>query len=138
MKAKSFTLTELIIVIVIVGILVALGLPSYNRIKEKSLDREAKASLALIRAAEKIYKMEQGWYYPRPVNTQTTASVINTFLKLNLPESALPAPLWAISVNSATERVLATRAGIGSATYPRVWTINFSGEADPTCAGTCP
>lgn len=130
---KSFTLTELLVLIVIIGILVALALPNYLAIKEKSLNREAKASLALIRAAEKIYRLEQGFYYPY-LATATVAADINSFLKLSLPKTVNVN--WTIGLNStaAPEYGTATRSGAGG----RVWRIDFPVETDPTCSPAGP
>ena len=84
MKRKGFTLTEILVVVVIIATLAALAWPNYMAIKEKTLNREAKASLALIRAAEKIYKLEQGFYYPHPAgSTENDTSLINNYLKLS-------------------------------------------------------
>ncbi len=121
-------------VVLIIGILAALTFPNYTAIKEKSLNREAKASLALIRAAEKIYRLEEGSYYPLPAGIENVASVINSYLKLSLPEAVIPAPLWTISVNSnPVESASALRTGVGA--DGRTWQINFSGDTDPSCSG---
>ena len=133
-RKTGYTLVEILVVIVIVGTLAALAWPNYARIKEKSLNQEAKASLALIRAAEKIYRMEQGFYYPYHT-TESVASNINSFLKLSLPESANVN--WSISLNGnnpPTEHGNATRSGTG-ASDSRVWAIDFPGDTDPTCSG---
>ncbi len=131
-KRDGFTLIEVLVTLVIISTLVALTWPNYVAIKEKSLNREAKASLALIRAAEKIYKMEQGFYYPNSA-TENDVSQINSFLKLSLPASA--SVNWAVNLNSAGSAT-ATRNGSDG----RVWSINFPGEVDPTCSGgaACP
>lgn len=134
-RKKSFTLTELLVVIVAVGVLAALALPNYTATKEKVLDREAKASLALIRAAEKVYRMEHLVYFPAGNSTIVTSD-INSFLKVSLPENVTR--LWSISLNDTTTGfATATRVGLGA--DGRQWTINFSGETDP-CAGaaSCP
>lgn len=139
LKKKGFTLVEILIVVLIIGILGALAFPNYSAIKEKSLNREARASLALIRAAEKIYRLEEGFYYPFPAGIQNVASVINSYLKLSLPEAVVPPPLWTISVNSnPVEFASATRSGVGA--DGRIWQINLGGDTDPSCSGgtSCP
>jgi prepilin-type N-terminal cleavage/methylation domain-containing protein len=63
-KIAAFTLTEVLSALIIIAILAALALPQFNHAKERTLAREAKANLKLIDAAEKIYRMEEGFYYP--------------------------------------------------------------------------
>ena len=132
-EKKGFTLIEILVVIVIVGILAALTLPNYMAIKEKTLDREAKANLALIRAAEKIYKMEEGNYYPSS-GSISTIDVINTNLRLSLPNS-LPVTSrnWAYSLDNSSS------TGIGVATRSgRTWKLNAVSSSEvPACTGSC-
>jgi prepilin-type N-terminal cleavage/methylation domain-containing protein len=128
---KGYTLIEILVVLVIIGTLAALAWPNYMAIKEKSLNREAKANLALIRAAEKIYRMEQGFYYPHDGPT-SIISDINSFLKLSLPESI--GISWSISVDGPGEAADALRSGGGGADG-RTWSIDFPGEAEPGCTG---
>jgi prepilin-type N-terminal cleavage/methylation domain-containing protein len=133
LKIKAYTLVEIMVVLVIIGVLAALAWPNYMAIKEKTLNREAKASLALIRAAEKIYRMEQGFYFPRPAGTSSVISDINNYLKLSLPQSATVN--WSISVNSnPTEVATATRTSSDG----RVWQLNIPGDTDPVCTGGSP
>lgn len=116
----------------IIATLAALAWPNYMAIKEKTLNREAKASLALIRAAEKIYRLEQGFYYPY-LTTTSVASDINSYLKLSLPESASVS--WAVSLSSPdlnTGVATSTRVPAG-----RVWSHDFANE-DPTCSPSGP
>ena len=125
---KSFTLTELLVVIVIIGILAALGMPTYSAIKEKTLDREAKASLALIQAAEKIYKMETTFYYPYS-GSESNVDNINNNLKLSLPNPVS----WSYTVDGAAPNMTATRA-VGD----KVWELDFP-DSVPVCTGAdCP
>ena len=127
---KSFTLVELLVVVIIIGILAALALPGFGTSKERVLDKEAKASLALIQAAEKIYKMEASFYYPVSGNTNVVAN-INTYLRVDLPTSALS---WTYTVDTDNARATASRLPSGS----RVWTLTHTGST-ASCAGTdCP
>lgn len=60
MRKKGFTLLELIIVIVILGIMATLALVQYGRVVEKSRGAEAKAIIGAIRAEEAAIRMETG------------------------------------------------------------------------------
>ena len=59
-KSKGFTLVELIIVIVIVGILSIVAVPIYRGYTKKAIATEAKALLGSIATAEKVYYAEFG------------------------------------------------------------------------------
>jgi len=59
---KGFTLLELIVVIIIIGILATLGLTQYTAVVEKSRSAEAKAILGEVRTAQVAYKLEQSAY----------------------------------------------------------------------------
>lgn len=132
-RQTGFTLAEILVVLLVIGMLVALSLSAYNAIKEKTADREAKASLALIQVAESNYRMERGFYYPNLATTSIIAN-INNNLRLSLPVTS---PQWAISLDnrvSGSEFATATRLG-------RTWKIYFpKGSSEtPTCSGAgCP
>jgi prepilin-type N-terminal cleavage/methylation domain-containing protein len=130
MNKEGFTLIELLVVIIIIGILAALAMPGFGVSKERVLDKEAKANLALIQAAEKIYRMETGFYYPYSGSTNVI-STINEDLRLNLPTSETS---WTYDVDGDSEETTASRLPSSS----RVWTLTFTGST-PSCAGSeCP
>jgi Tfp pilus assembly protein PilE len=86
MNEKSVTFLELLIVIIIIGILATIGFVNYRGIKERTFDREAKAMLKLIQAAEKVYKLENvNFYYPYS-GSETDIASINSYLNLDLNE----------------------------------------------------
>jgi prepilin-type N-terminal cleavage/methylation domain-containing protein len=119
----AFTALELLVVIIIIGILATLSLPNLRKMKEKSYDNEAKATLKLIQAAEKIYYMQNGFYYP-PSGT-TTHSLLNNNLKVFLPTSGHLN--WNYSATAGTGAATASRAPSG-----RRWSIAIT-EEEATC-----
>ncbi|MCR4662521.1 MAG: prepilin-type N-terminal cleavage/methylation domain-containing protein [Endomicrobiaceae bacterium] len=57
-RAKGFTLVELVIVIVIVGILSIVAVPIYRGYTRKAMASEGKALLGTIQTAQKVYFAE--------------------------------------------------------------------------------
>lgn len=80
---RGFTLLELSVVMILVGILASLGMVNYTNIKEQALVKEAKANLKLIQAAERVYRMEDnsGSYF---TSTGSFGPVLTTQLNNNL------------------------------------------------------
>lgn len=62
MKKNGFTLTELIIVVISVGILASIAGTVMSGITNKAIKQEAYAALNLIRTAEKMYYIKYGAY----------------------------------------------------------------------------
>jgi len=129
------------VVIVIIGILVILALTQYGSYKETALDKEARANLKLMMAAERIYRMTAGGYYPMAGGTVTVMSDINKYLKLFL--STVSNRRWnylttSDNVTSAT-CVQATRNGADARTFRMRQTTNpATTDNDPVAGGSCP
>ena len=70
---KGFTLLELLIVVIIVGILASIAVPQFLNAVEKSRVAKAKANAGLIAHAEKMYHGEHDTY----VNITTAKSANN-------------------------------------------------------------
>ncbi len=58
----GFTLVELMIVVIIVGILAAVAIPMYQGATERAKASEAVAALGTIRGAMRVYFAEHGTY----------------------------------------------------------------------------
>lgn len=102
---KGFTLIELIVVVIVLGVLVAFAVPQYARSKEKALDNEAKGYLVLIQAAENLYKIENGSFYESSDHEE-----LNDKLSVSLPlEPTPPQKLkWIYKTNVSTTATPAT------------------------------
>ncbi len=124
---RGFTLLELIIVTIIIGILVTLGVGHYGSVKEKTLEKEAQANLELIIAAEKIYKMEKGSYY----NGTNTAD-LNSNLTLLLPAGS--SANWNYTTQASNANTHCAQAN--RTTSAVTWRMRTN-ETEPV-SGTCP
>ena len=62
MNSKGFTLIEVLIVVIIIGILASIGIPQYAASIEKAKGGEARAGLGHIQTGEKIYFAERETY----------------------------------------------------------------------------
>lgn len=83
---RGFTLLELIVVIIILGILATLGFTQYTKMIEKGRTSEAKMILGQLRTAEEAYKLEYGNYVAYsgassslPIDVPTACAVTHYF-----------------------------------------------------------
>ena len=97
--SKGFTLIEILIVVVVLGVMAGLAIPVYRNNVEQSKDDEAKVNLYAIYTAEKIYKANYGTYWGAAGNL--TIDTINQALHINL---AVPKyyPVFKITANATT------------------------------------
>ena len=134
----GFNLTELMIVVLIIGILAAIAVPSYVRTQERARVGEAIVALKLIRAGEEIYQGEYGGYYgPDTVaGNFTGAGSANTALRLDLNETD-----WDYAITAAdSSSFIATADRTGGGGYAScVYQVDETSN-DPTAqvAGNCP
>ena len=112
---KGFTLIELIVIMIVVGILASFAVPQFIVTKERALDREARSILSLIQAAEKICKMETAAYYPAAGST-SDIDAINTNLRLSLP-AASASSSWNYTIDSDAQQATAVRNKAGGRSH---------------------
>jgi prepilin-type N-terminal cleavage/methylation domain-containing protein len=73
-KQTGFTIVELLIVIVVIGILAAITIVAYNGIQQRGRDAQRKSDLVQIAKALELYRVDKGGY---PSSTTGCASGSN-------------------------------------------------------------
>ena len=79
-RNNAFTLIELMIVIVVLGIMAAFAIPNFTKSLDRAYARDARNNLMAIHAAQQIYHAQNGTYWPAGGDLVA----INNGLRLNV------------------------------------------------------
>lgn len=78
-ESKGFTIVELLIVIVVIGILAAISIIAYNNVQQKARDSQRAQDIKTIAKALEMYYLDHGSYPPSGCGSNCPSpKVINT------------------------------------------------------------
>jgi prepilin-type N-terminal cleavage/methylation domain-containing protein len=129
-RCAGFSLIELMVVIVVIGIMAAMAAPSFNRAVEQSRANIAYANLQAIWAAQRVYWLEKHAYNPKLYDE----SASNDLYDLGLVDRAVGGTsmkyTYGMTADETTFSATATRtSGDG-------WTGSFTIDSNGTLSGS--
>ena len=130
MKRKGFTLVEVLIVVIIIGILAAIGIPQFATSIEKAKGGEARAGLGHIQTAEKVYFAEYEAYCPITPNSSLDSVDMSETLDIVLTQK-----YWVFGVDTtgvAPYVATATRKSGGATVKDTVIQMDNTGAISGT------
>ncbi len=83
-RFMGFTLMEVMVVVIIVGIIAGFGIPGYSKMVERTHIRDAMSQLRMIHSAQKMYFVKYNAYFPPSGAGNSDLSGLNEALDLNI------------------------------------------------------
>jgi prepilin-type N-terminal cleavage/methylation domain-containing protein len=121
-KEKGFTMVEIMIVVVIIGILASLAIPKFMRATTKTKQSEAKQILKQIYAMQRAYRQEFDSYCCNGVSAMADGSI--PVLGIDIMHTARYS--YTITANANTFTATAT-ANLDDDPAIDTWTVSDSG-----------
>jgi len=124
-KEKGFTLVELLIVVVIIGVIAALAIPRFMACTAYPKTAEARQVLKQIHVQQRAYRQEYGTYWGNGVSADKDTPL--NFSKLGVTLMASARYTYSI-VAAQTSYTCTAKANIDDDPTVDTWTIDGGGE----------
>ncbi len=126
----GFTLVELMIVVVIIGILASLAIPRFMRATTKAKQSEAKGILKQIYTLQMAYRVDHDQYFITAASADSANP--NTFADLGLGVEVMVVAKYIYTITSTDAGLsnftaTANATGLDDDATPDTWTINQTG-----------
>jgi prepilin-type N-terminal cleavage/methylation domain-containing protein len=124
----GFTLIEILIVLVIIGILAGLAIPKFVGATSRAKQVEAKQLLRQISTMQSTYRIEHDEYWIPPFGSKASASNPKVFAPLGV--EIMPQARYEYEIVGDRDRFVATATATALDDDPAIdqWTIDQTGE----------
>lgn len=124
---RGFTIVELLIVIVVIGILATISIVSYRGVQEQARDAVRESALRTITNGLELYRLDAG-HYPNACNSFNTGCAI-----ANLSTDLTPMPLNAIPRDPGPGQTMSYVVGGEATLWGRNYGMYVKYEAREPC-----